>query len=386
MNGQLPIDPADLALYAMDLLPQEEAVTIARRVESSDEWRAALAEVQAELRMFAEGSVALEEPPAASRERLLRAVGREKKFIAPSSAAPVAEPMFGAGAKSDDGGRRGLGKVLPWVGWAAAAGIALTTTHFYRQNADLHQVLSGQQATQSTEQKQGLDERNALRTSVATQTQQIQEMTAAADHAERARTTLQASIAEQNRKLGEVAERAATAARERDALRMTVSSQTGELAQLTAQISAANREHDALEARLNTETNDLQRLTADASRARQVLEVLTNRSAQRVTLTRTAGRVETIGRATYVPGTGSLVFLASNLQPLAPNKTYELWIIPADGTNPVAAGLFRPDERGDASVILPTLPKNVAAKAFGVTVENEGGAAAPTMPILLQGV
>ena len=385
MNGQLPIDPADLALYAMNLLPPAETVTITRMVESSEEWRMALAEVQAELGMFAEASVKLEEPSAASRERLQKGVGREKKFIAPANPSPRTEPMFAVAATSpEDSGRSGYGK-LPWVGWAVAAGVALMATHYYRQTTDLNQVLNGQQATQTAAQKQSTDERNGLRTSLATQTQQLQEMTAAAERADRARATLQASIAEQSRKLNEISERATVASKERDALQTTVSSQTGELTQLTAQVSAANREHDALEARLSAETNDLQRLTADASRARQVLDVLTNRSAQRVTLTRTAAKVEPIGRATYVPSTGSLVFLASNLQPLAPNKTYELWIIPADGANPVAAGLFRPDERGDASVILPALPKNVAAKAFGVTVENEGGAPAPTMPILLQG-
>jgi hypothetical protein len=31
------------------------------------------------------------------------------------------------------------------------------------------------------------------------------------------------------------------------------------------------------------------------------------------------------------------------------------------------------------------LPKGVVAKMFGVTVENQGGATIPTMPILLAG-
>jgi anti-sigma-K factor RskA len=71
--------------------------------------------------------------------------------------------------------------------------------------------------------------------------------------------------------------------------------------------------------------------------------------------------------------------------PLPPNKTYELWVIPADGTAPIPAGTFQPDSHGMASVLLPNLPAGIQAKAFGVTMENAGGATTPTLPILLTG-
>ena len=114
---------------------------------------------------------------------------------------------------------------------------------------------------------------------------------------------------------------------------------------------------------------------------------MTDTSAMRVTLT-TKGQTVPLpqGRATYVASKGTLIFLASNLEDLQPSKTYELWLIPATpGENPIPAGTFRPDERGNASVILPPLPKGVEAKAFGVTVENEGGSPTPTLPIVLVG-
>ena len=83
---------------------------------------------------------------------------------------------------------------------------------------------------------------------------------------------------------------------------------------------------------------------------------------------------------------GTLIFLASNLEPLQQTKTYELWLIPAGvGQNPIPGGTFRPDAHGNASVIMPPMPKGVEAKAFGVTVEDEGGSATPTMPIVLAG-
>jgi anti-sigma-K factor RskA len=82
---------------------------------------------------------------------------------------------------------------------------------------------------------------------------------------------------------------------------------------------------------------------------------------------------------------GALVFTANHLVPLPPNKTYELWVIPANGNAPIPAGTFKPDTHGMASVLLPHLPKGVDAKAFGVTMENTGGSTTPTLPILLAG-
>ena len=120
--------------------------------------------------------------------------------------------------------------------------------------------------------------------------------------------------------------------------------------------------------------------------ARQVMDTMTDSSAMRVTLTKGKTAPVPQGKATYVASKGALIFLASNLEPLQPGKTYELWLIPAAaGENPIPAGTFRPDERGNASVIMPPLPKGVEAKAFGVTVEDEGGSATPTLPIILAG-
>jgi hypothetical protein len=144
---------------------------------------------------------------------------------------------------------------------------------------------------------------------------------------------------------------------------------------------------EALRSTVTTQASQIDHLTADAAAARQVLETMTDSSAMRVTLT-TKGVTAPLptGRATYVASKGTLIFLASNLQPLQPAKTYELWLIPAgEGQNPIPAGTFHPDARGNASVIMPPLPKGVEAKAFGVTIEDEGGSATPTQPILLAG-
>jgi anti-sigma-K factor RskA len=77
------------------------------------------------------------------------------------------------------------------------------------------------------------------------------------------------------------------------------------------------------------------------------------------------------------------MLMASNLGPVPPNKTYELWLIPAHGA-PMPAGTFKPNARGEATME-HQLPPGTEAKAFGVTIENEGGSATPTLPIVLSG-
>jgi anti-sigma-K factor RskA len=305
MSEERRITSEDLALFAMQLLSDEETAEVKAHLKESAEARKELAEIQGDLATYAL-TAEMHAVPVQARERLMRQVAREKKAI-PIDLPPVVEARAaeaGTGAQTgstahdatasegkssplglggylneDNQPRRGVaGKVLPWIGWAVAAGLAIFASNIY----------SG---------------REALRSTVTTQASQI-------DH-----------------------------------------------------------------------------LTADAAAARQVLETMTDSSAMRVTLT-TKGVTAPLptGRATYVASKGTLIFLASNLQPLQPAKTYELWLIPAgEGQNPIPAGTFHPDARGNASVIMPPLPKGVEAKAFGVTIEDEGGSATPTQPILLAG-
>jgi anti-sigma-K factor RskA len=298
MSEPRRITSEDLALFAMQLLSKEEAAEVAAYVAQSSDARRELAEIQGDLAIYAH-TVDLHSPPAQVRERLMKQVAREKKTV-PIDRPAVAETRAAETAVrpgtifTESGAivpsyvteeiapKRGFaGTVLPWVGWALAAGLALTTGMLYH-------------------------EREAIR----------------------------------------------------EAMRGTITAQASKIDQLTA----------------------------DAAAARQVMETMTDSSAMRVTLTKGKTAPAPQGRATYVASKGSLIFQASNLEPLQPGKTYELWLIPAAaGGSPIPAGTFRPDERGNASVIMPPLPKGVEAKAFGVTVEDEGGATAPTPPIILAG-
>lgn len=313
MSEERHITSEDLALFAMQLLPEKETAEVAAYLRESAEARKELAEIQGDLATYAL-TADMHAPPPQTRERLMRQVAREKKAIpidrpavpearavetgdaAVGTGSIVAEArgeevshesprssVLGLGSddylSEDDRPKRGIaGKVLPWIGWAAAAGLAVATGDLYHT-------------------------RETMRSTLAAQASQI-------DH-----------------------------------------------------------------------------LTADEAAARQVLDTMTDNSAMRVTLT-TKSQTAPLptGRATYVASKGALIFLASNLAPLQPAKTYELWLIPAEeGQNPIPAGTFHPDGHGNASVIMPPLPKGVEAKAFGVTVEDEGGSATPTQPIILAG-
>jgi anti-sigma-K factor RskA len=91
------------------------------------------------------------------------------------------------------------------------------------------------------------------------------------------------------------------------------------------------------------------------------------------------------GHAIYSAASGRLVFTAANMPALPPGKVYELWLLPATGSAPLPAGLFKPDSQGSAAVIFPTLSAAVPAGGFGVTIEDAAGSPTPTSPIVLSG-
>jgi hypothetical protein len=129
--------------------------------------------------------------------------------------------------------------------------------------------------------------------------------------------------------------------------------------------------------------------TKQAAHAQEALATLTASNAMQVALHQTAdikaGTVPVTALAAYLADKGALVFVATHMEPAPAGKTYELWLMPADGRNPMPAGTFKPDVQGSASVVMPQLPRGVPAKGFGVTLENEGGADTPTLPVVLAG-
>ena len=119
--------------------------------------------------------------------------------------------------------------------------------------------------------------------------------------------------------------------------------------------------------------------------AKELIATLTSVDAVRFTLVAGKTPPQPQGKAIYVRSTGTLVFLASNMPELPPQKTYELWLIPTSGA-PIPAGLFRPDTHGSAALIKPPLPSGIEAKTFAITVEPGPGSAAPTSTPIMVGI
>ena len=166
MSDERRITSEELALFAMQLLPKEEMAEVAAAVAQSEEARRELAEIQGDLAAYAL-TADMHTPPAVTRERLMKQVARERKAI------PIDRPAMGEmrAAEQETRGRGGsvlsdstaepsasdseayyrsarevgsreylveeekaprgvVGKVLPWIGWAVAAGLAVVTGNF----------------------------------------------------------------------------------------------------------------------------------------------------------------------------------------------------------------------------------------------------------------
>lgn len=124
--------------------------------------------------------------------------------------------------------------------------------------------------------------------------------------------------------------------------------------------------------------------TAQLERMNQELRLLTAPDAVHVSLNPAKSPRQPNGTAIFSPSQKRMMFVASNLAPVPEGKAYELWIIPASGA-PLPAGVFKPDDHGNAILIDHKMPEGVVAKAFAITVEKEEGSDKPTSPILLMG-
>lgn len=144
------------------------------------------------------------------------------------------------------------------------------------------------------------------------------------------------------------------------------------------------KENFALKATLASARFQAAENTRELEELRRIAAPIIEPEAQRVTLVAAKTPPQPQGKAFYLRSRNSLIFLASNMPALPPQKAYELWLIPTSG-NPIPAGVFKPDAHGSASVVNPPLPAGTEAKAFAITVENESGSATPTAPILMMG-
>jgi anti-sigma-K factor RskA len=363
----------DLAFYALGQLPEGEIESIERKLAESEAARERLAAVRASLMAYGQSTVT-SAVPEGSLDRFLGRLSEETKrpaASARSNAAPlpfaVKVKKFAAKNVTRPEDAKGAGKVLPWLGWVAAAVLAITLGALYEKVRTLEAMPRTEMAATVTQPSPGvrppdtvpqaLPQSDGSKAVLDRQTKQIEQLTTEAAKAKKESETLRSILAGQSAVLSQQNAAVADARVEEDRLKVTLAAQAGQVAQLS---SAAGVSH-------------------------HVMDALTDISALRVTLTRPKAKPAPTGRATYVQNRGTLVFLASNLAPLKDDKVYQLWLMPLDGSAPVPAGTFSPDPKGNASVVYDNFPQAVAAKGFAVTVENEGGSQTPTLPILLAG-
>jgi anti-sigma-K factor RskA len=144
------------------------------------------------------------------------------------------------------------------------------------------------------------------------------------------------------------------------------------------------KENSVLKQSLASASAQAAQTTRELDDLRRIAAPIMAPEAQRITLVAVKTPPQPQGKAFYLRNRSNLIFVANNMPPLPPQKAYELWLIPAQGA-PVAAGVFKPDAHGSATVVNPPLPAGMDAKAFAITVENEGGSSTPTMPIVMMG-
>lgn len=118
---------------------------------------------------------------------------------------------------------------------------------------------------------------------------------------------------------------------------------------------------------------DVRRTAAETQSALAVLEAP---DVARIDLAGQSVAPSASARAFWSRSRG-LVFTASNLPPLPPGRTYQLWVITAQPA-PISAGLLKPDANGRVSATFETPPDLPTPLAMAVTDEPEGGVPSPT--------
>jgi hypothetical protein len=325
-------EDTDLAMFAMQLLDEEEHHATAEHVRDCAFCRQELSRLQGDLAACAYG-VEMYAPPVSARERLMHQVAREKKAVAPM---PVEEV-----------------RPVPPV--------------------------SRMHVEEAEEESRPESNRPALEPDSEPRL----------DFSRRSVDKKSEPKPAHRRRRSEDSEEMDRPARRRGTLASGVFGWLGWALAAGFAVAGVRLYQQQMDyrTRLSVQAGELTELHADATGAKRLMEVMTDPSAQRILLSPPEADSGSMaeGHVIYEADKGSLILLADHLAPVGIDKIYELWMIPADGSNPVPAGTFRPDAGGHGSIILPSLPKAVPVKAFGITVEDGAGSQTPTMPIVLAG-
>jgi anti-sigma-K factor RskA len=120
---------------------------------------------------------------------------------------------------------------------------------------------------------------------------------------------------------------------------------------------------------------ELASVKAEAAQSRKVLAVVLSRDARFIRLS--AAQNEPLFRA-FWGGEAGLVLSGVNVPAPAPGRTFQLWVVPKGGKNPVSAGVFTPQPGGQVLMIAETTLAPGDAAALAISNEPAGGSAQPT--------
>lgn len=324
MNGPRHLSQDDLALFALQSLEGEELAQALDHLERCEDCRHEVARFQGDLAGYALANSELQTPPAAARERLLSAVAKEKKLVPERTVAPLRRSSTAVP----------VAQMPPVDTLPEEHVLEMVRPH----DGELFLSARGRRTDRREEE------------------------------------TLRSAPRKANPAAAILAWTGWAAA-----------------AALAVMAGMQYRVRQNLQGEFNAQTAALARANSSLDEAEATLHTLTDAGAMQVSLhvppATGTPPVEPEGHAAYNAQSGALVFIADHLTPLPQGKTYELWLLPPDkNAAPVPAGMFKPDARGVASVMMPDIPKGQPALGFGVTIEDDGGSQKPTLPIVMMGL
>lgn len=143
------------------------------------------------------------------------------------------------------------------------------------------------------------------------------------------------------------------------------------------------REDQQLSERLDESNHRIASMQVEQQKAAALIDTLSAPETVSVKLAGTPETEKALAVVRYNPRRGVVLYTAE-LPPLPADKTYQMWLVPSNGA-PISAGVFTPQAEEGRHLWQAEVPKDVAVKAFAVTIEPAGGVAQPTGPKVLIG-